>query len=105
MAPESGPLTMCYTDLMPTSQTPKAVGQRRVHRLVSTMKSHRLCPISNQEAIMPAHQSTPTLRSVRDLTDEELGRLLSAQGRVLEVEEELGLIPPINMVEDEADNV
>ena len=59
MAPESGPLTMRYTDLMLTSQTPKAVGQRRVHRLVSTMKSHRLCPISNQEAIMPAHQSTP----------------------------------------------
>ena len=54
---------------------------------------------------MPAHPSTQTLRSVRDLTDDELGELLASQGLVLEVEEELGLIPPINMVEDEADNV
>ena len=43
---------------------------------------------------MPAHQSTPTLRSVRDLTDEELGELLASQGRVIEVEEKLGLRYP-----------
>ena len=43
---------------------------------------------------MPAHPSTQTLRSVRDLTDEELGELLASQGRVIEVEEKLGLRYP-----------